>query len=686
MRVNRFSRAAFALSAAAVTAAALVSVAGAAQSQVAATSATPEVNILDPLSQRGEESPADRSDSEKHGKSKRFNGVAAPVVSPTAVAPTSNATAGQSFEGLSMWDQRTMNGFYLEPPDQGMCASTDATVGAGGRVLEAVNDVVAVYNTAGTTLKEQTLNAFFHYPDLLAGGPELTDPSCYYDSETGAWFVVVLTLELGNQGNFTGENHVDIAVSNPANHDPSTTTWKVYTIDTTDNGNHGSPKHNCAPDPNPKPDESMPDACIGDYPHIGADHYGFYVTTNEYPFFTDGFNSGQIYALSKHKLAANASSVPWVQFSNTKLDKEKRGPTGFTIWPAEVPGVAYDEDNGGTEFFLSSDAAEEAGNTTGSSDTIGLWAITNTSSLDSEHPDLNLSSRALASEAYGVPPHSAQPGTGTQDPLQNWPLGQCLNDDACFHAFIQTPTSPTSDPYKPEVIGELDSNDSRMQQVYYANGKVWGALDTRMTVAGTEQAGIAWFVVKPSMIGSGSGGKVGPQSAVVNQGYIGVAGANVTYPALAVTSAGNGAMAFTLVGPAKYATAADVLFSNSGPVGSIFQTAPGLGLQDGFSEYKYYSPFAPGPNGEAPPPRPRWGDYGAADEDNGTIWIASEEIHNNCSLSVWEATVGHCGPQADRSPLPAGTVTFTGGPPAPMQPEARRLLGNWNTHIARITP
>jgi len=24
----------------------------------------------------------------------------------------------------------------------------------------------------------------------------LTDPSCYYDEETGAWFVVVLTLEL----------------------------------------------------------------------------------------------------------------------------------------------------------------------------------------------------------------------------------------------------------------------------------------------------------------------------------------------------------------------------------------------------------------------------------------------------------------------------------------------------------
>jgi hypothetical protein len=373
--------------------------------------------------------------------------------------------------------------------------------------------------------------------------------------------------------------------------------------------------------------------------------------------------------MSKHKLAANASSVPWVQMANTTLANEKRGPVGFTIWPSVVPGIAYDEDNNGTEFFLSSDAAEESGNTTGSSDTVGLWAITNSKSLDSASPNLHLSSRALSSEPYGVPPLSNQPGSGTQDATKNWPLGQCLNDDTCFVNFLSAP-GETADPYKPEVIGQLDSNDSRMQQVYYANGKVWGALDTRMIVAGNEQAGIAWFAVKPDMIAPGEGGKVGPQSAVVNQGYIGVANANVTYPALAVTSTGNGAMAFTLVGPATYPSSADIVFNNTGPSGSIFTTAAGLGLQDGFSEYRYYSPFPPGPHGEAPPPRPRWGDYGAADEDNGSIWIASEEIHNNCSLGTWEATVGHCGPALGR--------------PAPF--EARRLLGNWNTHIARIAP
>ena len=202
MHLTRFWKAVIVLTAAAAAAVTLVSVAGA--SEPGATPAMSETNIIDPLSARGEESPADRSESELHGKSKKHNGVATPAVGPTAFDSTSNAITGQSFEGLGMWDQRTLNGFYLEPPDQGLCASTDANVGSGGRVLEAVNDVVAVYNTSGTTLKEQTLNRFFGYPDLLTGGPELTDPSCYYDSETGAWLVVVLTLELGAQGNFTG--------------------------------------------------------------------------------------------------------------------------------------------------------------------------------------------------------------------------------------------------------------------------------------------------------------------------------------------------------------------------------------------------------------------------------------------------------------------------------------------------
>ena len=135
MRSKRLWKGAFALSLTVLAAVTLVSVAGASQLQSAAATLAPnEPNIIDPLSRQGEASPADRSNSELHGKSKTHNGVPAPTVAPTAFDAVSNAVAGQSFEGTSMWDQRTLNGFYLEPPDQGMCASTNASVGAGGRI------------------------------------------------------------------------------------------------------------------------------------------------------------------------------------------------------------------------------------------------------------------------------------------------------------------------------------------------------------------------------------------------------------------------------------------------------------------------------------------------------------------------------------------------------------------------
>ena len=68
MRSNRVWKAVLALSLVAAAAATLVSVAGASGLQSSATSALPESNVVDPLSRQGEESPANRSDSELHGK------------------------------------------------------------------------------------------------------------------------------------------------------------------------------------------------------------------------------------------------------------------------------------------------------------------------------------------------------------------------------------------------------------------------------------------------------------------------------------------------------------------------------------------------------------------------------------------------------------------------------------------
>lgn len=60
--------------------------------------------------------------------------------------------------GLNFVDQRTADGgnqFSLEPPDQALCVGN-------GRVLEAVNTVMAMYSTSGQTLTgNQALTPFF---------------------------------------------------------------------------------------------------------------------------------------------------------------------------------------------------------------------------------------------------------------------------------------------------------------------------------------------------------------------------------------------------------------------------------------------------------------------------------------------------------------------------------------------
>src|SRR3989442_13596014 len=89
-----------------------------------------------------------------------------------------------------------------------------------------------------------------------------------------------------------------------------------------------------------------------------------------------------------------------------------------------------------------------------------------------------------------------------------------------------------------------------MQQVVYAGGKLYGALDTALTVGAASQAGIEWFIVSPSTSSNSL------SASVTRQGYLGVAGANLNYPAIGVTAGGEGVMAFTLVGTSDYPSAA----------------------------------------------------------------------------------------------------------------------------------
>jgi hypothetical protein len=594
----------------------------------------------------------------------------------------SNPKFNFGFEGLNHYQQRYTRGgnqFSLEPPDQGLCVGN-------GYVVEVVNDVFNVYSpaTGASLLPDNTatnvvsgfprnvnhavdLNSFFGYApavnrSVASGqpnhyGPFVTDPSCLYDIATQRFFLVVLTLEVNSTtGGFTHPNHLDLAVSQTS--DP-TGGWNIYRIDVTNDGTNTGGK-------NPGP-------WLGDYPHIGADANGIYLTTNAYPWCCDGFSGAQIYALSKSQLAAGAASVSMQHFDTSGLVNapSEAGATqpGFTLWPAQSPGTQFNGDNLGTEYLLSSNAADEVQKPVtgsggpGTSNQLIVWTLTNTASLNTTSPDLHLSNRILTVGQYGVPPKQHQPGSGTVPGL-DVPQGHCLNDETtptisgtgCWKLLV----TATAHAAGSEVVAGPDSNDTRMQQVMWANGKLWGALDTALNPdGGAQRAGIAWYIINPNA------GKI------VRQGYLGAAGYDLTYPAIGVTTSGRGVMAFTATGDTLYPSAGYASIDAKAGVGpwNVVTGGQGAAADDGFSGYKQQRY----PN----PIRSRWGDYGAAAVDGNSVWIASEYIGGACGYTDWGGPffVGGTGDNL------LGTCAGAGHGPGP-----RTALANWSTRISKLTP
>jgi hypothetical protein len=580
------------------------------------------------------------------------------------------------WEGLNLYQQRFARGgnqFTVEPPDQGLCAGN-------GYVVEAVNDIINVYNTSGqSVLPDNTsanivsgfprnvnhavdLNSFYGYAPAInrstgVRAQSVTDPSCLYDAATQRFFVVVLTLESRPNGRLTLVNHLDIAVSQTSN---PTGQWNIYRTDVTNDGTDtGGTGANAGP-------------FLGDYPHIGADANGFYITTNAYPWNGNGFAGAQIYAFSKAQLATGASSVTMQHIDTSGMVNapSDAGPTqpGFTVWPAQSPGSTnFNTANGGTEYFLSSNAADEAthpvagtgGNYTSSR--LVMWTLKNTASLNSASPSLSLSNKVVGVNQYAIPPKQHQPGSGTLATTAT-PQGFCINDvvtllfngqTGCWRMVFGV------EPAHNEVISTPDSNDTRMQQVTYANGKLWGALDTAVNPDGLQQrAGIAWYILNPDA------------STVVNQGYLGTTGYDLTYPAIGVTPSGRGVMAFTATGDSTNPSAAYAAIDAKAGVSAWDIVPGGLGpaQDDGFTSYK---------SQVGNPPRTRWGDYGAAAVDGNSVWIASEYIAHACDYTTWGGPFFAGGTGDNILGTCAGTPGGIG---------TRAALGNWSTRISKFTP
>ena len=566
----------------------------------------------------------------------------APQVSGNAIA-AAGAELGVTFAGLNHRDQRLANNgnqFSLEPPDQALCVGP-------AHVVEAVNTVFRVFDKAGAAVSRTiSFNEFFGYtPEIVRAtattpavfGPFTTDPICHFDADSGRFFMAVLTFDQDpTTGDFTGKNRLDIAVS--MTDDPNGT-WFRYKLAVQNDGTDGTPDHSCSPaSPPPPADTTNPTACFGDFPHIGTDANAVFLSTNEYSFFGTGYNGAQIYAFSKAQLIAGAPTPAMASFESPLL-----GPfRSFTVWPAISPAGQASTAGGGTEFFLSSTLGDgfETGNLAPSENRIGVWAITNTSSINSATPSLKLSNKLITASTYTFPPASNQ----KDGPA---PLRDCINDRGstfgpglgCWALFFNKV------PNKKEKLSTPDSSDTRMNQVVYTGGQLFSALGTGVNVGGSTKAGVLWVNVVPTITRRGVLGT----AVVQKSGYVAVRDNNVTYPAVGVSSTGKVVMAATVMGNDHYPSASYTVISDANPTVRII--SEGVGPDDGFASYGAFVGF---------PPRTRWGDYGAVAMDGDRLWLASESIEQSCTLTQYlTRPIGSC----------SGT---------------RTALANWGTRVSSL--
>jgi len=521
-----------------------------------------------------------------------------PNVAGSAVSPSQLAGFG-GFDAINHPQQRfagtgiyTNTQFSLEPPDQGICVG-------GGFVLEAVNDALRVYDASGTALSATTaLNQFYKLkpaetrsktqPPVF--GDFVSDPKCYFDPADQRWFVTALQIGLDPAtAAFVPPTHLEIAVSQTS--DP-TGKWNLFSIDTTDDGTNGTPKHDNCP-------------CFGDQPLIGADANGFYISTNEYGLVNFPFNGTQIYAVSKSLLESGSSGT--VVHLNAGVDLLQSGGLAFTVQPATAPSADGNETaNGGTEYFVS-DLDFTVGPALGiRANRLAIWALTNTSSLSDAVPSVTLTHVVVDSELYLQPPNAEQkPGALL--------LGSLLHNP----------------------LSLLAGNDDRLNQVVFADGKLWTAVNTAIKAQnGPTRVGTGYFIVTPS----DSNGTL--SASIVKQGYVAVNGDNLLFPSIGVTAGGKGVITFTLAGPDFFPSAAYASINATDGVGDIHIAGAGLGAEDGFTGYDQFG-------GDVS----RWGDYTAAVAVGDTVWFATEYIAH---------------PATDRT--------------------TRTLFANWATFVGHVTP
>jgi hypothetical protein len=503
-------------------------------------------------------------------------GTADATPNPRSVPVVASTPGLRGFAGLRAADNGTESN--PEPPDQALCVGN-------GQVMEGVNTALTVYSTNGTQqIPVVSFNEFFGPPPDIPPGqlivPIVFDPSCQFDQQVRRWFVVVTEIEVDLVSGTLTASHLFLAVSKTAD---ATGDYAFFVVDTTagDATDQGCP-------------------CFDDFPQIGADAHGLFISTNRVAPAEERFNGAQLYAVAKRGLAAAAagSGPPpvLVSFDAGSVG----GAPAAVVHPAITPpGGAFPPNR---QYFVSmANAASTAHHR------IAVWALANTSSLDTAHPRLRLSHALLETLPYARPPKTVQkPGPH--------PLGQSVG----------------------EPVRPLDSGLEIPRQVTFAAGRLWTSIDTAIGPrGGPKRTGVLWLVVTPPFDDRAVGGHI------TRQGYLAVDTNSLLYGAIAVNARGVGAMVMSLAGPTTFPSAAYAQIRGGRVSGPVRLMARGVRPYDAERCYRAFG------GDEALARGCRWGDYSAARADHrGRIWMATEYIPNlpRTKLANWGTFVGRLAP------------------------------------------
>ncbi|CAI7768717.1 unnamed protein product, partial [Closterium sp. NIES-54] len=240
----------------------------------------------------------------------------------------------------------------VTPPDVVMCVGN-------GFILHTVNSALVVYNTKGRQLTAITPhNEFFNALPRNMGsyegapkGDAIGDMTCTYDHRSRRFYLATYWTSGGGKnaydrfgqtrnradGTTVGTGLLLAASTTP---DP-TKPWNLFFIPTS---NDGKNSHADFRPPLNFPTKRL--VTFMDYPQIGTDGYGFYLSANHFSYEEDSYFGVSIFAISKVQLARPANTFILRIAIPTSDDTSI---PDYTVWPQKVAAdTPFDYTNGGT--------------------------------------------------------------------------------------------------------------------------------------------------------------------------------------------------------------------------------------------------------------------------------------------------------------------------------------------------